>query len=78
MMIEAIDNYMLTGPSGIEKALDATVGSSLTNHVLAKDAKDSQFGERFWKAVGKAAVLLKLAKTATELTDGVMKLLPGQ
>ena len=78
LMIAAIDNYLLTGTRGIEHALDATVGSILTNHSVANQAKESEFGEAFWKVIGKAAVILQLAKTAMELGEGVFKLLPGK
>jgi hypothetical protein len=78
LIIDAIDNYTLTGARGLRTALDAAVGAVITDHAVARRAKESAFGERFWAVIGKTAVVLELAKTALELGEGVMKHLPGE
>jgi hypothetical protein len=78
LIVEAIDNYMLSGARGLRTVVDAIVGTALTNHQTARQAKESTFGERFWGIAGKVAVLLDLAKTAMELGDGTFKMLPGK
>lgn len=78
MIIQAIENYVFTGARGIEQSIDAIVGTIVTKNKIATAAKASTCGEAFWGMVGKAAVLLQLAKTALELGEGVFKILPGK
>ena len=75
LIIEAIDDYDITGASAIEKALNVTLGTIITAPDLAVEARKSAFGEEFWNVMSKTGVLLKVAKTALELEEGVRKLL---
>jgi hypothetical protein len=76
MIIEAIDDFAITGALGVRTALDAVAGTVLTSTTLAKRTKSSPFGERFWAVVGRIGMLLDLAKTALELGEGLGKVLP--
>ena len=76
LIIDAIDNYMLTGSLALEKAIDTIIGATITKNYRARSTKDSKFGNPFWAIVGKTAVLLELAKSAAELGEGIIKLLP--
>lgn len=78
MIIEAIDDYMITGSTGLKSALDTIVGTIATSNKVATEAKDSPFGNKFWAVVGKTAVIMELAKTAMELGEGLFKMLPGK
>jgi len=75
LIIEAIDDYDITGAAGIERSLNAVIGAVATDTATAKQANASPFGERFWGVMTKVGVLLKLGKTALELEEGVRKLL---
>jgi hypothetical protein len=75
LVIEAIDDFEITGAAGLERSLNAVVGAVATDTATAKQASASPFGERFWDVMTKVGVLLKLGKTALELEEGVRKLL---
>jgi hypothetical protein len=76
LIIEAIDDFDITGAAGVERSLNSVIGSVATDMGTAREANESPFGERFWGVMAKAGVALKLAKTALELADGVRKFLP--
>ena len=76
LIIEAIDDYEITGAAAAERAFNAVIGTIATDSVNAKEANDSKFGKPFWNVIGKVGVALKIAKTAVELAEGVQKLLP--
>jgi hypothetical protein len=78
LIIEAIDDYHITGAVGMERALNAVLGTVITDQARAQEVRQSAFGERFWMVVTKVGVALKLAKTAAELANGVRKLLVNQ
>jgi hypothetical protein len=78
MIIEAIDDYMITGSTGLKSALDTIVGTIATSNKMATESRESAFGNKFWAVVGKTAVIMELAKTAMELGDGLFKMLPGK
>ncbi len=75
LIIEAIDDYNITGAIGMERALNAVLGTIITDSARAEKVRQSTFGEKFLGVITKLGVVLKLAKTATELADGVRKLL---
>jgi hypothetical protein len=75
LMIQAIDDYEITGTAGIEQSFDAVIGAAITNASTAKQASESSVGKRFWSLMAKVGVLLKVGKTALELEEGVRKLL---
>jgi len=75
LIIEAIDDFEITGAAGLERSLNAVIGAVATDTVTAKQADESQFGKRFWGVMTKIGVLLKLGKTALELGEGVGKFL---
>jgi hypothetical protein len=75
LIIEAIDDYNITGAVEMERALNAVLGTIITDSVRAEKVRRSAFGEKFWGVITKMGVVLKVAKTATELADGVRKLL---
>jgi len=75
LVIETIDDFEITGAAGLERSLNAVVGTVATDTTTAKQASASPFGERFWGVVTKVAVLLKLGKTALELEEGLRKFL---
>lgn len=75
LVIEAIDDFEITGAAGLEQSLNAVVGTVATNTATAKQASASPFGDRLWSVVTKVAVLLKLGKNALELEEGVRKFL---
>lgn len=76
MIIEAIDDYLINGSIGITIALDTIVGTIVTSTKIAKAARESPFGDKLWAIVGKTALVLELARTATELGESIFKLLP--
>lgn len=75
LIIEAIDDFEITGAAGLERSLNAVIGAVATDTVTAKQADESQFGKRFWEVITKIGVVLKLGKTALELGEGVGKFL---
>lgn len=75
MVIEAIDDYLITGSGGLETSVDAVVGTFLTKRNLAAQAKESPFGKRFWETLGRIALALNLAKTALQLGEGIGNLI---
>ena len=76
LIIEAIDDYEITGAAGLERSLNAVIGSVITETPTAKQANHTPFADRFWDIMTKTGVALKVAKTAAELAEGVRKLLP--
>ena len=74
-IIEAIDDYEITGAAGLERSLNEVIGSIVTDTETAKQTNESSFGKQFWWVVTRVAVLLKIGKTALEIEEGVRKLL---
>jgi hypothetical protein len=69
LIIEAIDNYLVTGADGIEYALDAAIGATFTANATSKEVAESSFGDRYWKVMGRVATALTLGKAAVQLAD---------
>lgn len=76
LIIQAIDDYEITGAVMLEQVVNTTIGSFMTEPTTAKAVSESEFGDKFWNVVSKVGVALKLGKTAAELVDDVRKLLP--
>jgi hypothetical protein len=75
LIIEAIDDYEITGAAGLERSLNAVIGSVATDRETAKQADTSSVGKQFWGVMTKVALLLKIGKAVFELEEGVRKLL---
>ena len=75
LIIEAIDNYLVTGASGIQYALDAAIGATFTDTATSKEVAESSFGDRYWKLMGRVATVLALGKAAVQLADFAQKAL---
>lgn len=75
LIIQAIDDYEITGAVGMERALNSVIGSIFTDTSTAQQVRESPVGGKFWQVITKLGVALKLAKTAVELADGVQKFL---
>jgi len=75
LIIEALDNYSITGATGIEMALNAVVGTVVTQNNLSKKFADSAVGAKFWQTMGRIAVALSLGKFGYELADSALKAL---
>ena len=69
--VDAIDNYLITGSLGIQRALDSAVGTVITTNKIATSSKETSEGKAFWNIAGKTAILLNLAKTVMELGEGI-------
>ena len=78
LILSAIDDYNITGAAALERALNAAIGTVATDRPTAADVQQSPLGERFWALVSRICLLLQLAKSATELAEGVQKLLPNK
>ncbi len=75
LIIEALDNYEITGAAGIEFALNAVIGSVVTQRDIAKKFSESDTGDKFWKTMSKIAIALELGKFGYELAHGALKAL---
>jgi len=75
LIIEAIDDYEITGAAGLERSLNAVIGSVATDRETAKQADTSSVGKQFWGVMTRVALLLKIGKAVFELEEGVRKLL---
>jgi hypothetical protein len=75
LIIEALDNYEITGAAGIELALNAVIGSVITQRDVAKKFSESDMGDKFWKTMSKIAITLELGKFGYELADAALKAL---
>jgi hypothetical protein len=75
LIIEALDNYSVTGATGIEMALNAVIGTVVTQHNLSKKFAESAVGTKFWQTMGRIAVALSLGKFGYELADTALKAL---
>ncbi len=75
-IIEAIENYLLTGSPEIQCAIDEIIGTTFTKPEVAKKAAESNEGQDMWKVVGKIAVFLKLGASALTLLERAQKMLP--
>jgi hypothetical protein len=62
LIIEAIDDYNITGAVGMEQVLNGVLGAIITDSARAEKVRQSVFGERFWGVITKMGVVLKLAK----------------
>ena len=78
LILSAIDDYNITGATALEHALNAAIGTVATDRTTAAEVKQTPLGERFWALVSKVGLLLQLAKSATELAEGVQKLLTNK
>lgn len=75
LILEAIEDYPITGAPALERALDQAVGSVVTNRAVAQLAKDSTVGEQFWTFMGRIGLTLSIAKSAKEIGESVTKAL---
>jgi hypothetical protein len=75
LIIEALDNYVITGAIAVEVALNALIGTVATQREVAKDFSESDMGDKFWKTMSKIAVTLSLGKFGYELADAAVKAL---
>jgi hypothetical protein len=76
LIVEAIDDFVITGARGLQTAVDSAIGTIVTQRHAAEAARNSQFGEDFWKVVAKAALIIDIAKSTMELAEGLFKALP--
>jgi hypothetical protein len=74
-VIEAVDDFQITGSEGLQQALNEAIGSVVTSHETAKQAVNTPEGKDFWDTLGKVRMVLALAKSAAELAQDVGKLL---
>jgi len=75
MIIDAIDNYNLTGGNGLVLAMDATLGSFFcTNHEIAKELKDTEFKEPFIKLMSRIWLVLQITTTVPMLPEAFDKI----
>jgi len=74
-LIEAIDDYEITGAVAIEKVLNEAVGTIATSTDMAKASRRTQAGTDFWKILARVSFILAIAKSAAELTEKVQALL---
>lgn len=77
-IIRAIREYRITGPEGIDEALDAVLGSLYRNSgLIEKSFSESSTTERWmkrlWELANKAAILTTLSSGALLLPEGAMK-----
>src|SRR5437870_12777835 len=73
LIIEALDNYVITGAIAVEVALNALIGTVATQPEVAKDFSESDMGDKFWKMMSKIAVTLSLGKFGYELAHAAVK-----
>ena len=76
-VIDAIDNYLITGTPGLEIALDSAIGSAYTNYALVMKTKNSDEGKQFWNVFGKLAVAIQFTKNTAELGEKIIGLIAG-
>jgi len=74
-LIDAIDSYIITGAIPLQRALDSTIGSFLTDQETAKQIKNEEISKRFWEIMNKVAIVLNISKSALELGEGAAKLI---
>jgi hypothetical protein len=75
LIIEAIDNYLITGTTGIKYGLDAVIGAAFTDTETSKAVAESSIGDKYWKVMGRIATALALGKAAAQLADFAYKAL---
>jgi len=76
LIIEAIDDYDITGPGAVQRSVEATVGTIFTQNAVAVEARKTSVGAQLWDLVGKLAFILKVSKGVLELVDKVKEMLP--
>jgi hypothetical protein len=74
-IISAIGNYDLEGIGPLERALHATVGAAVTDWDTTRKVRETSAGQRFWKFVGRAAIVINLLHTALQLPSDFQHLL---
>jgi hypothetical protein len=75
LIIEAIDDYEIAGAAGLERSLNAVIGSASTDAETAKQADISSVGRQFWGVMTRVALVLKIGKALFELEEGIRKML---
>ena len=73
----AIANYDLLGSTPLRRAVDAAVGSLLTDPHRRAETTRTKLGERCWKVIARAAALLAAGQPMPELAGPVRQLLPA-
>ena len=76
LIVEAIDDFVITGARGLQTAVDSAIGTIVTQRRIAEMARASQFGEKFWKVIAKAALIIDIAKSSMDLAQGLFGALP--
>ena len=78
MILEAVDNYQITGAPGLQNSVDAAVGAVTTDPLTAREVGNSAEGKKFWDTVvSRAAVALKMGKDFIQIADIAARWLPG-
>lgn len=75
LIIEALQNYIITGAKGLETALDAAIGKLVIDPMMRSKFEKSEKKKDVWDILSKIALILSSAKTAFELGEGIAKLL---
>ena len=78
MIIDAVDNYLITGARGLQTAVDTAIGTFFTNNSMAEQATNTEAGRSFWKTVKKSSLLLDVAFKTYQLGTGLGKMLGGE
>lgn len=65
----AIRDYDVNGATPIHDAIDAFVGTTITNKEMAKQMQDSTHGEKIWKVVEGTAVVLGIISALPQLAQ---------
>lgn len=74
---DALDTFPITGSQALETAVNAAMGSILTNNKMAEESAKNPGGQKFWKTVHKASLLLDIAQKTYQIGSGIGKLLGG-
>lgn len=75
LLVESIDDYLITGIVGIEGAIDQIIGSSHTKPQTAKDVRESEMGKKFITICGKVYTFLSVFDGATNLVEQAYELI---
>jgi hypothetical protein len=74
-VVQALDDYPFYGISPLETALDATVGSAITEKTAAESSYNTPAGKSFWTYAGRLALILNITQASIQIGESTIDLL---
>jgi len=76
LVLQAIQEYKISGIVPLVKAFEATVGSVVVDRDIYEKTKKTKTGSKFWSVMAHVAIVVNIVVGAIQIGDKVVNLLP--